>query len=64
MVKIELDAFYEFWIGDKEYVSIKGFEIDQDGNKVEIDRMACKEDFVPHENLYYETIIRWIYNEL
>ncbi|MGE6258284.1 NUDIX hydrolase [Heyndrickxia sporothermodurans] len=60
IVKIDFDDFYDLWLGNKDKVQIEGFEIDKKGKKVSIDRIAQKDEFVPHEKVYYETIVKRI----
>jgi isopentenyldiphosphate isomerase len=60
IVKVEFDDFYEFWLGKKEEIRIKGFEINNDGRKISIDKIVGKNKFVPHEKSFYESIVKLI----
>ncbi|NOU98620.1 NUDIX hydrolase [Paenibacillus planticolens] len=64
IVRVEFDDFYEFWLGNKEEVRIKGFEINKVGKKVLIDKNVGKSEFVPHENSFYVSIVNLIREKL
>ncbi|MCI1590030.1 MULTISPECIES: NUDIX hydrolase [Heyndrickxia] len=60
IVRIEFSSFYEFCTGMQEEVRIQGFVFNQKHDRVHINRIAKKHEFVPHERSYYETIARRI----
>ncbi|TXK67406.1 NUDIX domain-containing protein [Paenibacillus sp. N3.4] len=60
IVRVEFDDFYEFWLGKKEEIRVKGFEINKDGKKVLIDKNVGRNEFVPHENSFYASIVKLI----
>lgn len=60
IVKADFDCFYDLWMGKKDEVQIEGFTIDKNGKKVFINRLAKKSEFVPHENVYYEAVVKMI----
>jgi isopentenyldiphosphate isomerase len=60
VVKIEMDNFYKLFIGEVKEIRVEGFEIDKDGKRVLISKNVSKNDFVPHEESYYESIIKLI----
>ena len=60
IVKVKFSEFYELWSGKKEEVKIQGFEINQEGQRDIINRTVGRKHFVPHEQSYYEHIIKSI----
>ncbi len=60
MVKAELNEFAELWSGKIEAIRIEGFELKADGKKASIDKMAGRDEFVPHPVSYYETVTKRI----
>ncbi len=42
IVKVELNDFFELWLGKRETIKLKGFEINIDGNKILIDENVGK----------------------
>ncbi|WP_066175838.1 NUDIX hydrolase [Bacillus marinisedimentorum] len=60
MVKADLNEFAELWSGKRQAIRIEGFENKTDGNKASIDKMAGRDEFVPHPVSYYETVIKRI----
>lgn len=58
--KIRLEDFEQLWQGDLDRVNATGFEVNKLGERLLVERMVKKADFVPHENIYYETIIESI----
>ena len=64
IVKVVLNDFEEFWTEAKDKVNIKGFEMNQEGRRMMIDRFVGRDEFVPHDLSYYESIIRLIRENL
>ncbi|OPH47770.1 NUDIX hydrolase [Paenibacillus ferrarius] len=64
IVRVEFDDFYEFWLGNKEEIRVKGFEINKVGKKVLIDKNVGKSEFVPHANSFYVSIVKLIREKL
>ncbi|MFP7296907.1 NUDIX hydrolase [Neobacillus niacini] len=60
IVKVEFNHFAELWLGKRETIRIKGFEIMQDGTKILIDEHVGRNKFVPHQIEYYKTVIEKI----
>lgn len=60
MVRMVFKDFVELWEGKRETISVEGFEIEKDGNRVIIDKIVGKDQFVPHPISYYQTVIRKI----
>lgn len=60
IVKVVFNDFVEFWEDMRETITVQGFEIKKDGNKVFIDGNVGKDQFVPHPISYYQTVIRKI----
>lgn len=56
LVKIELDEIIKLFKEDTMNVSAEGILLDDVGNKNNINIKLTKEDFVPHNNGYYEKI--------
>ncbi|MCT1389953.1 NUDIX domain-containing protein [Peribacillus frigoritolerans] len=64
MVKVVLNDFEELWTEAKDKVNIKGFEMNHEGRRMMIDRFVGRDEFVPHDRSYYESIIRLIRENL
>ncbi|MGG4267222.1 NUDIX hydrolase [Peribacillus simplex] len=64
MVKVVLNDFEELWTSAKDKVNIKGFEMDQEGRRMMIDRFVGRDELVPHDLSYYDSIIRLIRENL
>lgn len=64
VIKVKFTDFIDLWTGAKQNVHIKGFEIDPNGQTLDIDRMVGTNSFVPHGLSYYETIIQLIQEKL
>ncbi|WP_423800968.1 NUDIX hydrolase [Neobacillus sp. SAB-20_R2A] len=64
IIKVKFDDFADFWLGGKETIHIEGFKMDEEGNKIKIDQMAGKDQFVTHQLSYYETVIQRIAQKL
>lgn len=60
MVKVALNDFEELWTGAEDKVNIKGFEVNHEGRRMMIDRYVGRDEFVPHDLSYYESIIRLV----
>ncbi|MFB0830889.1 NUDIX hydrolase [Brevibacillus laterosporus] len=57
MVKAEFAGFSELWLHDKQELLVEGFERNDKGERIPLNRMVGKHDFVPHEQAYFEGII-------
>jgi len=64
IIKVKFSDFIELWCGVKQEINIKGFEINNNGEKIVFNRMAGKNEFVPHGLSFYETIIQLIKEKL
>ncbi|MFE8702933.1 NUDIX hydrolase [Cytobacillus sp. FJAT-54145] len=64
IVQVDFDQFTDLWLGKREEVQVQGFELNSAGEKIKIDKLVKRNDFVPHENSYYERIIELIRNHI
>nr|WP_245349938.1 NUDIX domain-containing protein [Cytobacillus eiseniae] len=60
IVQVKLTDFYELWLGEKEEVNVQGFEIENTGNRILLNKTVNRTHFVPHERGYYEHMIKSI----
>ncbi|RDI45489.1 NUDIX hydrolase [Falsibacillus pallidus] len=60
IVKIEFQEFSELWAGTREKVCIEGFGETKEGEFFQITDSVGKEAFVPHEEDFYQEIIKKI----
>ena len=64
MVRAKLNDFSHLWLGEKNEIIVEGFVIDQEGKQTLIRKEVNKSAFVPHENSYYESVIKGITSNL
>ncbi|MFJ7744545.1 NUDIX domain-containing protein [Peribacillus sp. NPDC097295] len=64
IVKVKLKDFEKLWFGPLEEVHIQGFEMNHLDKRVTVNRYVGRDQFVPHETSYYESMIRSIKKEL
>jgi isopentenyldiphosphate isomerase len=57
IVKMSFNDFAELWLGDRGTIDIKGFKINQEGQREMIDETITKDKFVQHEISYYKMVI-------
>ncbi|AYB39104.1 NUDIX hydrolase [Brevibacillus laterosporus] len=60
MVKAEFAGFCELWLRDRQKVLVEGFEKNTKGESIPLQKMVGKDDFVPHEKAYFESVIHSI----
>jgi isopentenyldiphosphate isomerase len=58
--KAEFDDFYRLLLGESENIRVNGFEIDSVGNKVLVDKIVDRSEFVPHEKFFYQSVVKLI----
>nr|WP_132748496.1 NUDIX domain-containing protein [Scopulibacillus darangshiensis] len=61
IVRAELSAFSKLWCDEADTIAIEGFEIDENRERVAINTTVDKDKFVPHEDDYYKTTIKLVY---
>ncbi|QCJ41290.1 NUDIX domain-containing protein [Bacillus sp. S3] len=64
IIKVKFTDFIDLWSGEKHEINIIGFEINNNGEKLFFDRMAGKQEFVPHGISFYKKIIQLIKEKL
>ncbi|PMC34308.1 NUDIX hydrolase [Bacillus sp. UMB0899] len=64
IVRVEFTKFSQLWFGERNEVGIFGFEINNDGKKVEIKAHVNRDQFVPHEVSFYKEIIQRIQEQI
>lgn len=57
IVSATIDDFYALWNGTKETIEVRGFELNDKGEREEIQRVVDKADFAPHPLSYYVILI-------
>lgn len=62
--RAEFIGFSMLFTGKANELRINGFELNDAGEKVEIDKQVTKDHFVPHEGSFYQEIIELIQEEL
>ncbi|PLS07107.1 NUDIX hydrolase [Neobacillus cucumis] len=60
IVQVDFNYFRELWTGSKDEIRVVGYEIKQDGSKELINKLVGRNQFVPHPDGYYKTIIQKI----
>lgn len=64
LFKAEFEHFYDLWLEKKDEIRVEGFKINKRGEKVLLNKIVGKNDLVPHENSYYERVVRFIYKNI
>lgn len=64
LFKAKLEHFYDLWLEEKDEIRIEGFKINKRGEKMFLNKIVGKNDLVPHENSYYERVVRFIYKNI
>lgn len=64
IVRAQFNDFTELWLGERETIEIKGFEINKDGNKILIKEDVGRDKFVPHQISFYKEIIQKIKEQI
>lgn len=57
IVKVEFNEFVELWHDERPVITITGFEVTENGNKIYFEELVGKEKFVPHQNKFYRTVL-------
>jgi hypothetical protein len=60
LLRAEFTTFCELWLGGKDEIRVEGFEINETSQRTSINETVSKSKFVPHENSYYESIVKLI----
>jgi isopentenyldiphosphate isomerase len=64
LVKVKWKDFAQLWTKGNARIDVSGFLLDKSGNRTLIDRLAGREDFVPHPISYYQNVIDGINKHL
>lgn len=57
IVRAKFSDFAQLWSGHKEEIEISGFEIDNQGKKLVINKNVGRDKFVPHQASFYQEVI-------
>lgn len=57
MVKVDFSEFASLWECNVEAISIEGFEIQDNADKIKINKTVGREMFVPHDHAFYRAVI-------
>ncbi len=60
IVQADFDQFYELWLGERDEVDVKGFCLNDDGERINVNEKINKLHFVPHEISYYQSVVKEI----
>jgi isopentenyldiphosphate isomerase len=64
IVRADFESFYKFWLGERKNITIEGFEMNDVGKKVFINKIVDKSSFVQHETSYYERVLNLISEQI
>lgn len=64
IARMSFQDFRNLWSGNLKRAKVTGIKLNRDGNPVIIDTEIGQEQFVPHEKIYYDSVIRKISNHL
>ncbi|UOQ47064.1 NUDIX domain-containing protein [Gracilibacillus caseinilyticus] len=59
IIKVTLKDFEDLWLGEKEQIHMQGFTV-KDNTKKWIEGNIGKNHFVPHQSLFYESVVERI----
>jgi len=54
---VRFDDFYEMWMSNKNDIDIQGFVLDEQGHRIEMKKNVGREQFVPHNEAFYQEIL-------
>lgn len=57
MFMTRFSDFYELWMGQRDQIDLQGFVMDEQGNRIEINKVVEKVQFVPHDEEFYKLIV-------
>jgi len=60
VVRAKFKQFSELWLGELEEIQVEGFEINETGERGSFNKIVTKNNFVLHNQSYYEAIIQGI----
>lgn len=60
IVRARFEQFAALWLGKIEEIQVEGFGVNKLEERISIEMMVTKKNFVMHEQSYYEAIIRGI----
>lgn len=64
IVKVDFNEFRQLWAGSKDVIGVTGYEMKADGSQHSIDQLVGRDQFVPHPDGYYQTIIEKIAEQI
>ena len=64
IVRVTFSDFVQLWFGHKDEIEICGFEINDQGKKLELNKKVKRDQFVPHEDSFYKEVIQRIQTQL
>lgn len=64
VVLVEFTEFSELWFDKSDSTTITGFKFDDEGNRVKIEQLVGKEQFVPHQVSFYQEVVEKIKEQL
>ncbi|MFC3746921.1 NUDIX domain-containing protein [Paenibacillus sp. GCM10012306] len=62
--KVEFDDFYDLWLGEKDQIQASGFIIKSGGSRVLVNKSFDKNHFVPHEESFYQEVVKLMKEKL
>jgi isopentenyldiphosphate isomerase len=62
--RANFDDFADLWFGVKDEIKISGFQINNDGKKVEFEEKVNKDRFVPHQVSFYKEVVQKIREQI
>ena len=60
ILKMEISHFYKLWFKNEQEVPAAGFEVNETGKTVIVERRITKAEFVQHEDSYFEKVLNGI----
>ncbi|GAA0337919.1 NUDIX domain-containing protein [Bacillus carboniphilus] len=60
IVKADFNEFFRFWMGEVDELRVVGFEENQDGLRIPIDKTVGRTAFVEHEDGFYQGVVELI----
>ncbi|MFD9625650.1 NUDIX hydrolase [Peribacillus muralis] len=64
IVRAKFTDFTQLWFCEKDEIEISGFEVNNDGNTLKIEKYVNRDHFVPHQFSFYQEVIQKVQKQI